>query len=64
MKNGRIAKAFKKDCEAKPEDSRSSNSRKIQPESLVEFFRRAPLVGLELDLERDQDVGRDVDLRD
>jgi hypothetical protein len=64
MKNRRMAKAFKKDCKAKPEDSRLSNSRKIQPESLVEFFRRSPLVGLELDLKRDQDVGRDVDLGD
>jgi hypothetical protein len=64
MKNQRIAKAFKKDCKARPEDSRSSNSRKVQPESLVEFFRRSPLVGLELDLERDRDTGRDIDLGD
>ncbi|MBL8210434.1 MAG: hypothetical protein JNK87_06975 [Bryobacterales bacterium] len=30
--------------------------------TLVEFFRSSPLVGLELDLERDPDVGRDVSL--
>ena len=33
-----------------------------QPRSLVQFFRESPLVGLELDFERDQDPGRDVDL--
>jgi prevent-host-death family protein len=33
-----------------------------QPRSLVQFFRESPLVGLELDFERDQDTGRDVDL--
>jgi hypothetical protein len=33
-----------------------------RPESLVEFFRRSPLVGLELDLERDKDIGRDIEL--
>jgi hypothetical protein len=30
--------------------------------SLVEFFRDSPLVGLELDLERDKDTGRDIEL--
>lgn len=29
---------------------------------LVEFFRRSPLVGAELDLARDQSLPRDVDL--
>ena len=33
-----------------------------QPKSLVEFFRQSPLVGLELDLERDKDTGRDIEL--
>jgi prevent-host-death family protein len=33
-----------------------------QPKSLVEFFRRSPLVGVDLDLERDRDPGRDIDL--
>ena len=30
--------------------------------SLVDFFRESPLVGLELDLERDKDTGRDIEL--
>jgi antitoxin Phd len=30
--------------------------------SLLDFFRQSPLVGIELDLERDQSVPRDVDL--
>ena len=33
-----------------------------QPKSIVQFFRESPLVGVELDLERDKDTGRDVDL--
>jgi prevent-host-death family protein len=33
-----------------------------QPKSIVEFFRKSPLVGIDLDLERDKDPGRDVDL--
>lgn len=33
-----------------------------QPKSLVQFFRESPLVGVELDLERDKDPGRDIDL--
>jgi antitoxin Phd len=34
--------------------------------SLVEFFRRSPMVGVELELERDADTGegRDVELPD
>jgi hypothetical protein len=31
-------------------------------ESLVEFLRRSPLVGIELNLERNKDTGRDIDL--
>jgi len=31
-----------------------------QPKSLLQFFRESPLVGVELDLERDQDPGRDI----
>ncbi len=30
--------------------------------SLVDFFRRSPLVGVELDLTRSRDTGRPVDL--
>jgi len=33
-----------------------------QPQSLVQFFRQSPLVGVDLDLERDRDSGRNVDL--
>lgn len=36
--------------------------RSRQPKSLVQFFRESPLVGLELDLERDGDTGRDIEL--
>jgi len=35
---------------------------KTTPRSLVQFFRESPLVGLELDLERDKDTGRDITL--
>ncbi|MGD0130826.1 MAG: type II toxin-antitoxin system Phd/YefM family antitoxin [Bryobacteraceae bacterium] len=34
-----------------------------QPKSLVQFFRESPLVGIELDLERDPDPGREIDLK-
>jgi len=37
-------------------------ARRRQPRSLVEFFRRSPLCGLDLDLARDRDRGRDIDL--
>ena len=36
--------------------------RSRQPKSLVQFFRESPLVGLELDFERDRDTGRDLEL--
>jgi antitoxin Phd len=37
-------------------------SKSHQPTSLVKFFRKSPLVGLDLDLERDRTAARDVDL--
>jgi len=37
-------------------------SRSHQPKSIVQFFRESPLVGVELDLERDKDEGRDIEL--
>ena len=37
-------------------------NRARQPKSLVQFFRESPLVGLELDFERDKDTGRDIEL--
>ncbi len=33
-----------------------------QPKSIVQFFRESPLVGLDLDLERDKDTGREIEL--
>jgi prevent-host-death family protein len=36
--------------------------RSHQPKSLVQFFRESPLVGVELDLEREKDAGRDIEL--
>ncbi|HXX02124.1 MAG TPA: type II toxin-antitoxin system Phd/YefM family antitoxin [Candidatus Acidoferrales bacterium] len=36
--------------------------RSQQPKGIVEFFRKSPLVGADLDLERVRDVGRDVEL--
>jgi antitoxin Phd len=38
------------------------SGRARQPGSLVEFFRQSPLVGIDLNLERDRDPGRDIDL--
>ena len=36
--------------------------RSHQPQSLVQFFRESPLVGLDLELEREKDEGRDIEL--
>jgi prevent-host-death family protein len=33
-----------------------------QPKSIVQFFRKSPLVGIDLDLDRDKDTGRDIEL--
>jgi antitoxin Phd len=33
-----------------------------QPKSLLEFFRESPLVGLELNFEREHNEGRDIQL--
>jgi antitoxin Phd len=33
-----------------------------QPKSLAQFFRQSPLVGIKLDLERDRDQARDIEL--
>ena len=43
-----------------PDDQPLSETR--QSKSIVEFFRESPLVGVELDLDRDKDPGRDIDL--
>ena len=36
--------------------------RSRQPKSLLQFFRESPLVGVELDLERNKDEGREIEL--
>jgi antitoxin Phd len=37
-------------------------ARHRQPNTLFEFFQQSPLRGVNLDLERDLDVGRDIEL--
>ena len=37
-------------------------SRSHQPKSIIQFFRESPFVGVELNLERDRDEGRDIEL--
>ena len=64
MSNRRMDKAFKRDYEEKPTSPLLPNPAQVQRTSLVEFFRQSPLMGLELDLTRDPDVGRDIDLGD
>ena len=36
--------------------------RSHQPKNIVQFFRESPLFGVELDLERNKDTGRDIEL--
>lgn len=36
--------------------------RSHQPKSLVQFFRKSPLVGLDLKFERNKDITRDIEL--
>lgn len=36
--------------------------RSHQPKSLVQFFRESPFLGVDIDLERDKDEGRKIDL--
>lgn len=37
-------------------------ARRRQPKSLLDFFRSSPLVGADVDFEREPDFGRDVEL--
>jgi len=46
---------------AEEEYARLAN-KAAQPKSLVQFFRESPLAGVKLDLTRDRDPGRDIDL--
>jgi len=36
--------------------------RSHQPKSIVQFFRESPLVGVDLNLEREKDEGREIEL--
>ena len=43
--------------------SKSEYNRLLKSQtSLLDFFRQSPLVGIELDLERDQSLPRDINL--
>jgi|SRR5439155_23082620 len=44
------------------EEFEELTARHRQPKSLVEFFRRSPLRGVDLDLQRKPDQGRKVNL--
>jgi antitoxin Phd len=44
------------------EQYRRLTAKSHQPKSIVQFFRESPLFGVELDLDRDRDTGRDIDL--
>ena len=40
----------------------SDESPAPQPQTLLEFFRNSPLVGAEVDFEREPDCGRDIEM--
>jgi antitoxin Phd len=44
------------------EEFQRLRARSRQPESLVEFFAKSPLAGANLDLDRADDYGREIDL--
>ena len=44
------------------EEFQRLQARSRQPESLVEFFAKSPLAGANLDLDRADDYGREIDL--
>ncbi len=44
------------------EEFEELTARRRQPKSLVEFFRRSPLRAAKLDLKREPDYGRDIEL--
>jgi len=44
------------------EEFQRLKARSTQPENLVEFFAKSPLVGANLDLDRAPDYGRSIDL--
>jgi hypothetical protein len=49
-----------KNVESQDENTEKSSSTPPK-QSLVEFLRQSPLMGLELDLERDKSPARDID---
>ena len=56
-------------CDDKEEVSMTSDERydelaerNHEPGTLVEFFRESPFVGVELELERQKDEGREIEL--
>ena len=58
-----VTKQGKDDVVVLPvEQYRKLTKRSQQPASLVQFFARSPLAGVDLDLERDRDYGRDIEL--
>ncbi len=44
------------------EEFEELTARRRQPKSLVQFFRRSPLVGVALELNREPDYGREIKL--
>ena len=44
------------------EEFQRLSARSKQPQSLVEFFAKSPFAGANLDLERNPDPGREIDL--
>jgi antitoxin Phd len=44
------------------EEFEKLTARNRQPKGLVEFFRQSPLMGADLNLEREPDYGRDIKL--
>ncbi len=44
------------------EDFEALTARAKQPKSLMQFLAESPLVGSGIDLEREEDYGRDVEL--
>jgi hypothetical protein len=50
------------DHNEKAKDFEASKPAPKQVQSIVDFFRQSPLMGLDLDLERDKSPGRDIDL--
>ena len=58
-----VTKQGKDDVVVLPiEQYRKLTKRSRQPSSLVQFFAQSPLAGIDLNLERDRDYGRDIEL--